>query len=56
MAPLVLEQLFALYSALAHEQGAVVYSGAFPDDHTPRMIEVSERMLSEESGCGRELR
>jgi hypothetical protein len=56
MAPLVLEQLYALYSALAREQGAVVYSGAFPDDHTPRMIEVSERVLSEESGCGRELR
>ena len=56
MSPLVQEQLYALFNALAHEQGSVVYAGAFPDDHTPRMIEVSERMLSEENGCGRELR
>jgi len=56
MSPLVQEQLYALFNALAHEQGSVLYAGAFPDDHTPRMIEVSERMLSEENGCGRELR
>jgi hypothetical protein len=56
MCPTVKEQLYALFDALAHEQGSVVYAGAFPDDHTPRMIEVSEHMLSDENGCGRELR
>lgn len=50
------EQLFPLFSSLANVQGSMLYAGAFPDDHTARLIDIAERILSDGTGSSKGLR
>lgn len=53
---MVHEQLFSLFSSLAYVRGSMLYGGAFPDDHTARLIDIAERTLSDEKGSNKGLR
>jgi hypothetical protein len=50
---MVQEDLFALFSALASERGVFLYSGTFPDEHTPRLIDISQQTLATQEGGDR---
>lgn len=53
---MVQEDLFALFNALASERGALLYAGAFPDEHTARLIDIAEQTLAMEDGGGKSAR